>query len=86
MKKILFLRFLSGIDNLKGTAILRICIGLIIFAFGLILYFFINFENFLTRISIPSALWALGLMFIFDGQSILREYFKDKPKKENSRE
>jgi len=76
--KDLFWRFVSGIDYLKGTAIFRILIGLVIVIFGVTLYSFINFENSWEKISISSALWALGLMFIFDGQTMLREYFKEK--------
>ena len=70
-----FLRVLSGIDNLKLTAIFRIIVGLVIIVYGFIMFFLIKIDTFWTKIGIPSTLWALGLMFILDGQSILREYF-----------
>jgi len=71
------LRALCGIGDLKGTAIFRMVVGFLIIVYGFIIFSLINIEDFWTKISIPSTLWALGLMFFFDGQSILREYFKN---------
>lgn len=78
-----FLRALSGIDNLKATAIFRMIVGLVIVIYGFILFSLTALDEFWTKISVPSALWALGLMFIFDGSSILREYFKSNRKIES---
>lgn len=72
------LRGLSGINNLKGTAIFRYVVGIVFIVYGFVLFFLIPKEDIWTKISVPSALWALGLMFVFDGSSILREYFRNK--------
>jgi len=70
------LKWLSGINRLKAVAIFRIVVGFIIVGYGFLLFSLIEIDGFWTKISVPSTLWALGLMFIFDGQSILRESFR----------
>lgn len=70
-------RKLSGIDNLKGISLGRLIIGIIFIVYGfLILY--LHIDDIWIKISIALAFWGLGLMFILDGQSVLREYFGEK--------
>lgn len=61
------LRHISGIDNPKGTFYGRLIIGCLFVVYGLLVFW--------TNLSLAIAFFALGLTFILDGQSILREYF-----------
>ncbi len=70
------LRFISGTDNLKAVALTRLIIGIIFIGYGLTIFSF-PIELW-TKSSLLLAFFGLGLMFIFDGQSILREYLRDQ--------
>lgn len=71
-----FYRMLSGIDNLLGTARLRLIIGLF-FIWGFAIILFNNLDPF-SKVSLAVAFFALGFTFVFDGQSLLREYFRER--------
>ena len=75
-----FLRFISGIDNLKSAGIGRIILGLVFILFGLLVWP-LELTGDYPMISLGVAFFALGFTFIFDGLSILREYFKKKNEK-----
>mgnify|MGYP001620046375 CR=1 FL=1 len=75
------LRRLSGIDNLLRIAKGRFIIGIIFIIYGVIILLADSINDFWIKISIAVAFFGLGLTFVLDGQSILREYFRDKPKK-----
>ncbi len=82
-----FLRKISGIDNLKGIFWSRFIIGLIFIIYGVLILKQISISNEdMTKISITLAFFGLGLMFILDGQSILREYFTTDKKREINKE
>ena len=70
------IRKLSGIENLLGIAKGRIIIGIIFIIYGIIFLSINSIDNLWVKISISLAFFGLGFMFIFDGQSILREYFR----------
>jgi len=73
-----FLRGLSGIDYLKHFSLIRIIFGLFLVGYGFGIYFLGNINEFSWRLSISSVFWTLGIMFILDGQTMLREYFRNK--------
>ncbi|VVB77942.1 Uncharacterised protein [uncultured archaeon] len=75
-----FLRALSGIDNLKGVFLGRVIIGMVLSGYGFLIFFLNSISDQWTRISLASAFWGLGLMFILDGQATLREYFTNNSK------
>lgn len=68
--------FLSGINNLRGLALGRFILGIVFLIYGVIFYDLSKIGEFWTKLSLCIALWGLGLMFILDGQNILREYVK----------
>ena len=70
------LRKLSGIDDLLWTSLFRLIIGIAFLAYGFLTLWLV--QDFWFKISTMLAFCALGLMFILDGQSILREYFINK--------
>ncbi len=76
-----FLRKLSGIENLRGIFNGRFIIGLVFIIYGILIFCFNSIENFWVKVSITLAFFGLGLMFILEGQSILREYFRNEQKK-----
>ena len=78
-----FLKKLSGIDNLLSIFKCRVIIGSIFVVYGL-LVLFVSMDIWI-KISIMLAFFGLGMMFILDGQSILRQYFNNKNReKENT--
>ncbi len=76
-----FLRKLSGINNLKGISLSRFIIGLVLVFYGFGIFFLNSIGDIWLRISLATAFWGLGLMFILEGQSILREHFYNKQEK-----
>ena len=69
-----FLKKLSGIENMKGIFFVRFIIGIFSIFYGFLILS-LHMDNGWTKISISLAFFGFGLMFILDGQSILREYF-----------
>ncbi|MGV8142168.1 MAG: hypothetical protein ACP5NS_00860 [Candidatus Pacearchaeota archaeon] len=75
------LRRLSGVDNLISMFWCRILIGILFIFYGLIIFFNLtNVLDFWTKISIAIAFFGLGLTFLIDGQSLLRDYFNNNSK------
>lgn len=72
------LKKFSGVNNLKAVFFGRSIIGLAFIFYGLLTLTSISIEDVWTKWSIALAFFGLGLMFILDGQSILREYFTIK--------
>lgn len=81
-----FLRWISGIDNLKGVFLWRVIIGFSFILYTILIIAFPAIEDLWTRWSIALAFLGLGLMFILDGQSTLKEYFRNKQEKKLSNE
>lgn len=77
MKISSFYKMISGIDNLLVVARFRFIIGFVFFIWGILIIIF-NEVDLFSRISLAVAFFALGFNFVFDGQSILREYFRSK--------
>jgi len=75
-----FLRKLFGIDNPLGVFYGRLIIGLVLASYGFLIFFLNSIENQWTRISIAMAFWSMGLMFIFDARTILKEYYETDKK------
>lgn len=69
------LKKFSGVNNLKAVFFGRFFIGITFIFYGILVLKFISIEDVWTKWSIALAFFGLGLMFILDGQSILREYF-----------
>lgn len=69
------LRKFSGVNHLKSTLIFRFIIGLVFVIYGFFIFYLTNIEDIWVKTSVSLAFWGLGLMFILDCQSILREYF-----------
>lgn len=69
------LKKFSGINNLKAVFWGRLFIGLVFLIYGVLILNFISIEDIWTKWSIALAFLGLGLTFILDGQSALREYF-----------
>ena len=74
------LKKISGMDNLKSVSIFRFILGIIFILYGVLILIFIPIKEIWTIRSIALAFFGLGLMFILDGQSILREYFRNNKK------
>jgi len=72
-----FLKEISGINNLKRVSLGRIIIGLVLVIYGVIVLS-IPFDDPWTKITIAFVFFGLGLAFLLDGQSVLREYFRNK--------
>ena len=72
-----FLRALSGVDNLKGIFWGRVTIGFFLIIYGFAIFSLNSIEQW-TKISLAVAFWGIGLSFVFEGQSALREYFTNK--------
>lgn len=70
-----FLRIISGVDHLKATFWGKIGIGTLFIIYGVVILWLVHFEDIWLKISIVLAFFGLGLTFVLDGQSILREYF-----------
>lgn len=56
----------------------RFIIGIVLAIYGFLIFFLNSIEDQWARISIALAFWSLGLMFIFDGRTILKEYFNPR--------
>jgi hypothetical protein len=74
-----FFRKLSGLEDLFSIALVRFIIGILFIAYGVLIDILIE-KTVLEELSIFIAFAGLGLMFILDGQNVLREYFKNNPR------
>ncbi len=72
------LKKLFGIENPLGVFWGRLIIGIVLSVYGFLIFFLNSIEDQWTRISIAMAFLGLGLMFIFDGRTILKEYFSNQ--------
>jgi hypothetical protein len=72
------LRKISMVDNMKSLFWGRIILGILFLIYVAIILIFGKADTW-TKLSIALAFAGLGLMFILDGQNVLREYFSSKP-------